>query len=325
MRTRPLGKTGVELTSIGLGTWAIGGPWAWGWGPQDDAQSIAAIQRAIELGINWIDTAPCYGLGHAEELVARAIGDRRRDLFLVTKCGQVWDEQGNFRTDDSPENIRRECDESLRRLRTDRIDLYLIHWPDPRTPVEASWEAMARLKEEGKVRHIGVSNFGRELLERCARVHPVEALQPALNLFDRKVEAEVLPWCAAHGAGVITYGSIGYGLLSGRFTRESLEGLAPDDWRRRYAVFQRPLADKVLGYVDRLRALAARLGAPLSALATAWVLTRPAIAGAIVGARRPEQIEELAQGADLTLPEGMLAEIDAIWRDALGGEEIPEL
>ena len=325
MRTRKLGTTGAELTTVGLGTWAIGGPWDWGWGEQDDRQSLATIQRALDLGVNWIDTAAVYGLGHAEEIVAQAIGGRREEIFLVTKCGQVWDAEGRVTANNEPDSIRRECDDSLRRLRTDHIDLYLIHWPDAKTPVEASWEAMVRLKEEGKVRHIGVSNFGQDLLERCERIHHVDALQPALNLFDRKWESAVLPWCAEHGVGVITYGSIGYGLLSGRFTRGSLGRLAEGDWRRRYGVFQEPLFSKVLAYIDRLRPLAERRGMDLLHLALAWVLTRPAVTSAIVGARRPDQIEDILRAGDVDLTAEELAEIDAIYSEALGAEEIPEL
>lgn len=327
MRKRKLGTTGPELTTVGLGTWAIGGPWDWGWGEQDDRQSLATIQRALDLGVNWIDTAACYGLGHAEEIVAEALGTRNRrdDLVIVTKCGQVWDAEGRVTTNDAPDSIRRECEASLRRLRADRIDLYLIHWPDPKTPVEASWEAMARLKEEGKVRHIGVSNFGRDLLERCEKIHHVEALQPALNLIDRKWERAVLPWCAEHGTGVITYGSIGYGLLSGRFTRASLDRLAEGDWRRRYAAFQEPLFSQVLAYIDRLRPLAERRGVDLLHYAIAWVLTRPAVTSAIVGARRPEQIEDILRAGEVELSAEELAEIDAIYGEALGEVEIPEL
>ncbi|RMH77042.1 MAG: aldo/keto reductase, partial [Calditrichaeota bacterium] len=237
MQTRQLGKDGPQITEIGLGAWAIGGPWAWGWGEQDDDLSIRTIHRALELGINWIDTAAVYGLGHGEEVVGRAVNGRRREVFIATKCGLVWDDRGRVRNDTRPESIRRECEDSLRRLNTDYIDLYQIHWPNDQVPVEDSWGELVRLKEEGKVRYIGVSNFGVELLERCQAIHPVQSLQPPYNMVHREVEREILPWCQAHEVGVIAYSPLQSGLLTGKFTRDFLQTLPEDDWRRKQTHF----------------------------------------------------------------------------------------
>jgi len=289
------------LSEIGLGAWAIGGAWQWGWGPQDDRDSLATIQKALDLGINWIDTAPVYGLGHSEEVVGKAVAGKRQDVFIATKCGLVWDDRGRVRNNNRPDSIRRECEASLKRLNTDYIDLYQIHWPDPRTPVEASWEEMLRLKQEGKVRYIGVSNFGVDLLETCERLGHVNSLQPPYSMVHRvrypEVENEILPWCRAHGVGVVAYSPLQNGLLTGKFTRERLEQLPRDDWRRKSEFFQEPLFSQVLELVERLKPIAATYEKSLTQLAIAWVLQNPAVTAAIVGARRPEQVEEHVGGS----------------------------
>ncbi len=300
MKTRQLGTNGPELTEIGLGTWAIGGPWSWGWGPQDDKDSIATIQKALDAGINWIDTAPVYGLGHAEEIVAQAVQGRRDKVFIATKCGLVWDDRNRVDRNNRPESIRKECEASLRRLKTDYIDLYQIHWPDPKTPVEDSWGEMVRLKEEGKVRYIGVSNFDVPLLEKCEAIHHVNSLQPPYSMVHKvkypEVEKEILPWCHEHGVGVVAYSPLQNGLLTGKWNRERLDKLPRDDWRRRSEFFTDPFFSQILQFVEQLKPIAEKYDKTLTELAIAWVLMNPAVTSAIVGARKPEQIDEIIGG-----------------------------
>lgn len=295
METRQLGTGGPHLSVIGFGAWAIGGAWEYGWGKSDDDESIAAIHRALELGINWIDTAAVYGLGHSEEVVARALKGRRDRVFVATKCVQVWDEAGKVRTHAGAASIRREMEASLRRLQTDYVDLYQIHWPDPRTPVEESWGEMLRLQQEGKTRYVGVSNFGVDLLERCEKMGHVNSLQPIYNMLEREVEAEILPWCAAHGTGVVAYSPMQSGLLTGSFDRSKL---APDDWRITHSEkFREPKYSRGLKLVEDLRPLAARYGHTVGQLAVNWVLRHPAVTSAIVGARKGSQVESNAAAA----------------------------
>lgn len=289
---RRLGRTGPEITTVGLGAWAIGGPWKVGWGPQDDDLSIAAIRRSVELGINWVDTAAIYGLGHSEEVVGRALKPFARESILIfTKCGRVPDETGTPRGDLRPASIRREMEQSLRRLQTDYMDLYQIHWPDTDTgtPIEESWQTLAALQDEGKTRWIGVSNFDVPLLERCEAIRHVDSLQPPYSLLRREAERDVLPWCREHGTGVIVYSPMQSGLLTGKF---DLSRLAPDDWRRRSSFFQEPQLSRALALVERLRPIARREGLTVGQLAVAWTLMNPAVTGAIVGARSPEQVDE---------------------------------
>jgi len=307
MRKNRLGLQGPELTEIGLGTWVMGGPWRFGWGPADDRESIAAIQRALDLGINWIDTAPAYGLGHAEELVGQALQGRRDQVYIASKCGMVWNSKGVTRMDLNPGSIRQEVEASLKRLRTEVIDLYQFHWPDAGVPVEKSWREMRRLKKEGKIRWLGVSNFDVALLERCQAIHPVDSLQPPYNLLRREVEREILPWCQNHGVGVVAYSPMASGLLSGRF---DLTRLAADDWRRRSAEFTEPRLSQNLQRVEKLRAVAARHGKTVGHLAVAWVLRHPAVTSAIVGARTAAQVEENMGAAGWDLSEGEMAEIE---------------
>jgi aryl-alcohol dehydrogenase-like predicted oxidoreductase len=316
MRTRILGACGLELTTVGLGAWAIGGGgWAFGWGPQDDGESIAAIRRGLDLGINWIDTAAVYGLGHSEEVVARAIEGHRDEVIVATKCGLVWNPGettpfGRLKA----ESIRKEAEDSLRRLRTDRIDLYQIHWPNPAEDIEEAWGEIARLVQEGKVLHAGVSNFTVEQLERIRAVHPVASLQPPYSLLNRNAEAELLPYCRAHGIGVVVYSPMQAGILSGAFTRARMLSLPADDWRRNTRQYQEPLLTQNLGLVERLRAIASRMRLTVGQLAIAWVLRREEVTCAIVGARRPSQIEETSVAADVDLTSEIIAEVNAALR-----------
>ena len=301
MNKRQLGKNGPYLTEIGLGAWAIGGPWQFGWGPQDDQESIKTIHKAIDLGINWIDTAAVYGLGHSETIVGQAIKNKRSEVFIATKCGQVWNENRKVRTDDRPEIIRKECEDSLRRLDVDAIDLYQIHWPDPRTNVQDSWGEMVRLKEDGKVRYIGVSNFGVDLLEKCRAIYPVQSLQPPYSMLHKakypQVENEIITWCEQNEVGVVAYGPLQNGLLTGKFTHEKLENLASDDWRHRSEFYKEPLFSQALEFVKALKSIAENYGKSTTELAIAWVLMNPALTSAIIGARRPDQVDINVSGS----------------------------
>ena len=315
--TTRLGTTDLEITRVGLGAWAIGGGgWQGGWGSQDDDESATTIRRAVELGVNWIDTAPAYGLGHAETVVGRAVlglpeGERP---LLFTKCGLVW-ESGATTVSNvlAPASIRRECEDSLGRLGVDVIDLFQIHWPaTDGTPIEESWSTMAELVEEGKVRYIGVSNFDVDLLERCQAVRHVDTFQPELNLLVRDAATNTLSWCEAHGTGVIVYSPMLSGLLSGRFTQERAASLPDDDWRADHPDFQPPGLAANLAVVEHLRAIAAELGCTLPELAVAWALAWPAVDGAIVGARRPSQLDDWIGAAAVELDDARLDEIAAL-------------
>jgi aryl-alcohol dehydrogenase-like predicted oxidoreductase len=313
---RPLGRSGIEITTVGFGAWAAGGGgWSFGWGPQDDAASTAAIRHAVGLGVNWIDTAAVYGLGHSEEVVGRALREipaAERPL-VFTKCGLIWDEKNPMvqsRRVLRPESIRRECEASLRRLGVDRIDLYQFHWPDESgTAVEDSWGEMARLVDEGKVRAAGVSNFAVPLLERCEAVRHVDSLQPPFSPIRRDAAGTEIPWCTAHGAGVIVYSPMQSGLLTDGFSEARMATLAEDDWRRRAVEFQPPRLTRNLALRDALRPLAQRRGVSVGAVAVAWTLSWPGVTGAIVGARSPEQVDGWIAAAELRL-DG--AELDAI-------------
>lgn len=322
--TAKLGTTDLDVTRVGLGAWAIGGSgWQGGWGPQDDTESIETILRAVELGVNWVDTAPAYGLGHAEVIVGRAVAalpvDERPLLF--TKCGLVWEPGGTTVSNVlAPVSIRRECEDSLGRLNVDVLDLMQIHWPSTDgTPIEESWSTMAGLVEEGKVRYIGVSNFDVELLEACESVRHVDTFQPELNLLVRGAASTTLPWCEAHGTGVIVYSPMRSGLLSGRYTRERAGSLPQDDWRAAHPDFQEPGLVKNLAVVDRLQAIAGEMGATLPELAVAWALAWPAVGGAIVGARRPDQLEDWVGAASVELDDARLDEIATILEETRAG------
>ena len=313
MRTRKLGFTDLHLTTVGLGTWAIGGEWKWGWGPQDDAESIAAIRRALDLGINWIDTAAAYGLGHSEEVVGKAIAGRRDEVIVATKCGTRWDESSRqpFRSLKA-ESVRREAEASLRRLNVDVIDLYQIHWPDPDEEVEEGWGVIADLVKEGKVRYGGVSNFSVAQLERAQPIHAVASLQPPYSMLRRGVEDELLPYCAANDVGVVAYSPMQAGLLTGKFSRERVASLADTDWRKRNHLFNEPQLSANLALVERLRPIARRNGITPAQLAIAWVLRRSEVTAAIVGGRRPAQVEEVVPAGDVELPAEDIAEIEAL-------------
>jgi len=295
---RTLGTGGPAITPVGFGAWAAGGGgWVFGWGPQDDQESIAAMRRAVELGVTWIDTAAVYGLGHSEEVVGRFLSELSADErpLVFTKCGLVWPEGDRHAMPARvlhPDSIRRECERSLRRLGIERIDLYQFHWPDDSgVPVEDSWGEMTRLMDEGKVRWGGVSNFDGALLARCERIRHVQSLQPPFSPIRREAAAEVLPWCREHGTGVICYSPMQAGLLTDAFTASRVSEMARDDWRTRSADFHPPQIDRNLALRDALRPVAQRHGVTVAAVAVAWTLAWPGVTGAIVGARRPEQVD----------------------------------
>lgn len=312
MQTRQLGTTDMQLTTVGLGTWALGGPWEYGWGPQDDEEALGAILEALDLGINWIDTAPAYGLGHSEELVGRALRQTTHRPYIATKCGILWNEKKEKVVHLKRDSIRRECHDSLRRLGVERIDLYQMHWPDPDPDIEEAWEEMARLVEEGKVRYIGVSNYSVAQMERVAKIHPIASLQPPYSMLRRDAERELLGYCAKHGIGVVVYSPMQRGLLTGKFNAERLAALAPDDHRRRAPEFQEPQFSATMELVDGLKGIAERNGRTVAQLAVSWVLRRPEVTAAIVGARRPGQIAETAPASDGNLGTEDLEEIERL-------------
>jgi aryl-alcohol dehydrogenase-like predicted oxidoreductase len=306
--TRRLGAGGPEITTVGFGAWAIGGGgWSFAWGAQDDAESIAAIRHAVSRGVTWIDTAAVYGLGHSEEVVGRAISEipvGERPL-VFTKCGLRWDDADRMGApvrDSRPARVREECEASLRRLRVERIDLFQFHWPDQTgTPLEDSWGEMARLQDEGKVRFIGVSNYDVPLLERCKALRPVQSLQPPFSMIRRDVASAELPWCAAHGTGVIVYSPMQSGLLTDGFTAERVAAFPEDDWRRRGPHYQQPNLGRNLALRDSLRPIAGKHGVSVAAVAVAWTLAWPGITAAIVGARNPGQVDGWIAAASLRL------------------------
>ena len=313
MKTRKLGWTGVELTTIGLGTWAMGGSgWQFSWGPQDDAQSIGAIRRAIDRGINWIDTAPAYGLGHSEEIVGRAVRAMAGRPFIATKCSRVWDERGTLGSNLKADSIQREAEASLRRLQVDVIDLYQIHWAMPDEDIEEGWSAIAGLIRQGKMRYGGVSNFSVSQLERIRKIHPIASVQPPYSMLVRGIEQDLLAYCAAHQIGVVCYSPMYKGLLTGRFNRERLQRLAEDDHRRKDPRFQEPQISANLKLVEDLSPLVRQEGRTLGELAIAWVLRRPEVTSAIVGARSAEQVDEFVAAGDWSLPAELESRIERL-------------
>jgi aryl-alcohol dehydrogenase-like predicted oxidoreductase len=308
-KMRKLGKNGPEITTVGFGSWATGGPYIFGWGPQDDNDSIAAMRTYLDGGGNWIDTAAVYGFGHSETVIGRLLQDVSREtVILATKCGRVKGPDGKMCSDLRPEAMRGEIEDSLKRLGTDHVDLYQIHWPDndSGTPMEESWATMVKFKEEGKCKYIGVSNFNAKQLALCEAIHHVDSLQPPYSLLRRDVEQDILPWCLQNGTGVIVYSPMQAGLLSGSF---DLSRVAEDDWRRRNPYFEEPNLSKHLAFVEKLRPIAEKYDKSVGNLAVAWTLAHPAVTAAIVGARRPSQVTENLDAMGWELSDGDLAQI----------------
>jgi aryl-alcohol dehydrogenase-like predicted oxidoreductase len=310
MQFRRLGSDGPEISVVGVGAWAIGGPWQFGWGPQDDDESLAALHKAFDAGVNWVDTAAVYGLGHSEEVVGQAVREHGGEVLVFTKCGRPWyGRENNEPTYDlRPETIRFELEQSLKRLGTDHVDLYQFHWPDTETatPVEDSWATMADLVTEGKVRWAGVSNFDVQGLRRCERVRHVDSLQPPFSLINRSAAREIA-WCAANRTGVLCYSPLGSGLLTGSFDADRVRDLPAGDWRRTSAEFRPPRLEANLELARRLEPMAERHGVPVAAVAVAWVLATDGVTAAIVGARRPSQVDGWLPAGDLRLTEADLA------------------
>jgi aryl-alcohol dehydrogenase-like predicted oxidoreductase len=318
MDTRQLGTSDLHITPIGFGAWAIGGSgWEFAWGAQDDSDSIAAIREALDAGINWIDTAAVYGLGHSEEVVARALEGVRHRPYVFTKCSMVWDERRQIGHSLKVDSIRRECEGSLRRLRVDAIDLYQIHWPDPDEDIEEGWATLAALQREGKVRHIGVSNFNVAQMKRAQAIAPITSLQPRYSLLHREIEEEILPFVAQERIGVLAYSPMASGLLTGAMTPERIAGLPADDWRKHHDDFQEPHLSRNLRLVRLLRAIGNHHGRSPGEVAVAWVLGDPVVTGAIVGARRPDQVRGLVGAAEFRLSPRELTEIDAFFARAV--------
>jgi aryl-alcohol dehydrogenase-like predicted oxidoreductase len=317
MKITQLGTSDLWLTSIGLGAWAIGGNGGpFSWGAQDDNDSIAAIHKAIELGVNWIDTAAIYGLGHSEEIVGRAVKESRVKPFVFTKCGMVWDEKHEIKR--TLLEIRREVEDSLRRLQRETIDLYQIHWPFEDKDIEEGWSTMADLKREGKVRYIGVSNFSVDQMKRCMKIEPITSLQPPYSMINRAVEAEILPFCLDHNIGVINYAPMHSGLLTGAMTKERVAALPADDFRRNAKNYQEPLLSRNLGIAEMLKQIGARHGVSAGVVAIAWTLCNKAISAAIVGARSPQQIEGSWPAVHFRLHDDEVQEIDTYLKAHVG-------
>jgi aryl-alcohol dehydrogenase-like predicted oxidoreductase len=320
MQRRHLGNSDLSITPIGIGAWAMGGGgWEFSWGPQDDADSIAAIHEGLDRGINWVDTAAVYGLGHSEEVVARALKGRSNRPYVFTKCERVWDKKGVIGGSLKAESIRGEVEASLRRLQVDVIDLYQIHWPQPDPDIEEGWTEMARLKEQGKVRYIGVSNFDAAQMRRAQDIAPITSLQPRYSLLARDIEESILPFAAEHNIGVIVYSPMYSGLLSGAMTRERIRSFAPDDWRSKNPNFQEPLLSRNLRLACLLRDIGSRHGRTAGEVAIAWTLHNPAVTGAIVGVRSRSQVDGIIGAGDFTLNNEELAEIDNAFEQELVG------
>ncbi len=308
MELKKLGNSDLELSPIGFGAWAIGGgDWAFGWGPQEDADSIAAIHRAIDLGINWIDTAAVYGLGHSEEIVGKALKTASSRPYVFTKCSMVWDEKREISR--SLKTIRQELEASLQRLQLEAVDLYQIHWPVPDEDIEEGWSTMADLQREGKVRWIGVSNFSVAQMERVRKITPITSLQPPYSMINRSVEAELLPYCAEQGIGVINYAPMHSGLLTGTMTKERVAGFPQNDFRRNAKQYQEPLLSRNLHVAELLKAIGARHGVTAGVVAIAWTLHHPAITAAIVGGRSAEQVDGVIPALEFRLTEAEYGEI----------------
>jgi aryl-alcohol dehydrogenase-like predicted oxidoreductase len=315
LATRRLGLSDLEITSVGFGAWAIGGGnWEFGWGPQDDAASIAAIHRALDLGMNWIDTAAVYGLGHSEEIVARALAGRSERPYVFTKCAMVWDANRVVTKSFAPDSIRRELEASLKRLQVEVIDLYQIHWPPPRAEdigqIDGAMGVLVEAERAGKIRYIGVSNFDVPQIKRAQAIGTVTSLQPPYSLLNRKIEPEILPYCESQHIGVLVYSPMASGLLTGAMTKARVQALPRDDWRRSATQFQEPRLSKNLALVEVLRTVGARHGRSAGEVAIAWTLHHKAVTGAIVGARSAEQVEGIVGGGTLQLTAADVREIE---------------
>ena len=311
MQLRRLGNSDLEITAIGVGAWAMGGGgWAFGWGAQDDTDSVAAIRTAVERGVNWIDTAAIYGLGHSEEVVAKALEGLHPRPYVFTKCSRLPDADGKPYGCLKADSVRRECENSLRRLNVDVIDLYQIHWPQPDEDIEEGWGTLQRLKEEGKVRWLGVSNFNVEQMKRAAKIAPITSLQPPYSMISPETEIDILPHARHENIGVIVYSPMKNGLLSGRMTKERIEAFPEDDWRRRNPHFQSPLVERNLELVDLLRDIGARYGRTPGEVAIAWTLDHPAVTGAIVGMRNAGQVDGVIGALDFRLSVSEVQEIN---------------
>jgi aryl-alcohol dehydrogenase-like predicted oxidoreductase len=312
MHKKRLGNSDMDISPIGIGAWAMGGGgWAFAWGPQDDDQSIAAIHAALDRGVNWIDTAAIYGLGHSEEVVGKALEGRSNRPYIFTKCSLVWNDKREISNSLKADSIRRECEASLRRLKVDAIDLYQVHWPNPDPDLEEGWAALAQLRQEGKVRWIGVSNFSAKHMDRCRKLAPITSLQPPYSAISPEIEDETLPYCQKHGIGVIVYSPMKSGLLTGKMTKERVASFPPDDFRRRALAFQEPNLSRNLQLADPMKEIGARHGRSAGEVAIAWTLRHPAVTGAIVGMRSAKQADGIIGAAEFRLTP---AEIDEIAR-----------
>lgn len=313
MQKRKLGWTDLEFTTIGLGTWAMGGgDWQFSWGPQDDKESIDSIHRALDIGVNWIDTAPVYGLGHSEEILGDGLQGLSKKPLVATKCCRLWDGNGRIYGSLKKKSVRAEAEASLKRLKLDVIDLYQIHWPDPEEEIEEGWDTIAGLVKKGKIRYAGVSNFNVEQMKRIQPIHPIASLQPPYSMLRRYVEGELLGFCAENNIGVIAYSPMQKGLLTGKVTKERIENFAENDHRRNDPMFHEPQISVNLKFIEDLRPIAEKHGKTLAQLAIAWVLRRPEVTSAIVGARRPSQIEETAVSGDWALSDEDIVTIETL-------------
>jgi aryl-alcohol dehydrogenase-like predicted oxidoreductase len=310
MRKKRLGNSDMDLSPIGVGAWAMGGGgWAFGWGPQDDSQSIAALHTALDRGVNWIDTAAIYGFGHSEEVVGKALEGRPNRPYVFTKCSLVWNEKREISNSLKADSIRRECEASLRRLKLDAIDLYQIHWPNPDPQIEEGWAALAQLKQEGKVRWIGLSNFSARQMDRCRKLAPITSLQPPYSAISPEIEDEILPYCQKHGIGVIVYSPMKSGLLSGKMTKERAANFPADDFRRRAPNFQEPALSRNLELAEFMKKVGARHNRSAGEVAVAWTLRHPAVTAAIVGVRSPDQVAGVIGTVDFRLSPREIEEI----------------
>jgi aryl-alcohol dehydrogenase-like predicted oxidoreductase len=313
--TRQLGNSDLHITPIGYGAWAIGGGnWEFAWGSQDDDESVNTIERAIDSGLNWIDTAAIYGLGHSEEIVARALKNISSKPYVFTKCSMRWHDDRQIYRSLKAASVQEELENSLRRLKVDTIDLYQIHWPNPEAEIEEGWETLAKLQQQGKVRYIGVSNFNVDQLKRAQKIAPITSLQPPYSLLNRNVEPEILPYCHEHNIGVLNYSPMVSGLLTGKMTAERIQQMPADDWRKRSPNFNEPKLSRNLKLVEILREIGNSHGVEPGVIAIAWTLRHPAVTAAIVGARRPDQVDGVLPAATLRLTDQEAERIESFLR-----------